>query len=95
MNQDIIHNLGRPYVLYASANGAVIISERGEKQWPTGYLPFFSTDTHEQASSLQVRFCKLARNGSGIYFLNEFKEGDLDELHRWSGVFAESYKILA
>jgi len=62
------NDLGRAFTLWVDAAGCVTVATKGRAV--KGSLPVFSTDTHEQANGLRVRFCRLARDGSGLYFLN-------------------------
>lgn len=64
-------DLGRRFLLDVTRDGAVFVRERGKGPCPHGGLPVFSTDTREEADDLIVHHCKLARNGTGIYRLNE------------------------
>lgn len=67
MNRD---DMSRRFLIDVDAGGAFTIRPRGQVA-AAGSLPVFSTDTHEEAESLQVYHCRLARDGSGVYFLNE------------------------
>jgi hypothetical protein len=64
-----IGDLGKAYTLWVDAAGGVTVAPTG--RGVKGSLPVFSTDTEEQAKALRVRHCKLARDGSGLYFLND------------------------
>jgi hypothetical protein len=61
--------MGRRFILDVDAAGNVTIREQGAKRGAG--LPVYSTDTREQAETLQVMHCKLDRYGSGIYTLNK------------------------
>lgn len=54
----------------------------------TAGLPVFSTETKYQAKFLVVTHCKLARDGSGIYTLDQPPPRSLDELDGISELFA-------
>ncbi len=71
-------DLSRRFLLDVTKDGAVCIRERGSGE-VTGGLPVYSTDTREEAESLRVDHCHLARDGSGIYRLNRFS-GDVEAL---------------
>ena len=85
----IANHLGRDYVLFISANGAVFIRERMDPA-KGGLLPFFSTDTHKAAEMIRIRHCHLGRQDP-IYYVNDFVEGDLDSLEAATALFAETY----
>jgi hypothetical protein len=72
------NDLSRRFFLDVTADGAVLIRERGTPLL-SGALPTFTTDTYDQALMLQVRHCRRANDGSGIYRLNE-PAGDLEAL---------------
>lgn len=63
-------DMGRRFLIDVDAAGCTTIRERGKGK-NTGGLPVFSTDTREEAESLIVRHCRLARDHSGLYFLND------------------------
>lgn len=63
-------DLSRPVLIDACAAGSLHIRDRGAPM-VKGTLPVFSTATREEAESLRVFLCRLARDGSGLYFLNE------------------------
>ena len=65
-----LNDLSRKYMISVCAAGSFHIREPGAKS-VKGTLPVFSTDTREEAESLRVYHCRLARDGSGLYFLNE------------------------
>ncbi len=84
-------DLSRRFFLDVCAAGSVDIRERGHMQpGDGGRLPVFSTDTREQALSLQVRHCRLAQDNSGLYFLNE-PPTDVEDLGRVSALFRATY----
>lgn len=64
------NDLSRKFLIDVSANGACFVRARSELPAYGGLLPMFSTDDRESAEALLVRFCTLARDGSGIYWLN-------------------------
>lgn len=81
----IASDLGRRVTLWVDAAGCVSLADKGVAV--RGSLPVFSTDTQEQAEQIRVRFCRLARDGSGLYFLNEPPAtveglGDVSEMFR-------------
>lgn len=82
------NDLGRLVTLWVDAAGCVTARERGSGV--DGSLPVFSTDTREQAEALQVRHCRLARDGSGLYFLTDTPRG-VEDLSRVSDMFRETY----
>ena len=86
------NHLSRRYLLDVTASGYVFIRKRGDGASPHGGLPVFSTDTEEEAKSLIVRNCRLARDDSGLYRLNEFKEDDVSELDRVTDLFKAQYE---
>lgn len=85
----IRQDLSRAYVLTVCANGTVHIKDPGSAP-VDGTLPVFSTSTREEAEGLRVLHCKLARDGSGLYFLNEPPK-DVDDLGRVSDLFRHSH----
>jgi hypothetical protein len=72
-------DLSRRFILDVCASGSVAIRQRGEVL-ERGRLPVFSTETYDEAHDLRVLHCRLARDGSGVYFLNNKpdEDGDLD-----------------
>ncbi len=86
MTQD---DLKRAVLLDVDANGNVFIRRKGSGDKRIG-LPVFSTDTEEQAMSIQARHCRRARDGSGRYTLNAFS-GDVDDLTRVAEMFRETW----
>jgi hypothetical protein len=88
-------DLGRRFLLDVCANGSVHIRERGRPiSAVDALLPVYSTDTHEEAVTIRVRHCKLARDGSGLYFLNESPR-DVSDLARVSDLFRETHRKAA
>jgi hypothetical protein len=85
-------DLSRPILIDVSANGAVSIRDKGRPA--RGMLPFFSVDTREDARSLISLHCKLARDGSGTYWLSDFEPDSLDSLDAASDLFRASYARL-
>lgn len=83
-------DLTRRFFLDVSADGAVSIRERGQPLTLCA-LPVFTTDTHEQALMIQLRHCKLARDRSGIYRLNECPDG-LEALYEVAAMFRDTYE---
>lgn len=86
----IAKHLGRDYVLFISANGAVFIREKMDPA-EGGLLPFFSTDTHQSAVMLRVHHCHLGRQDP-IYYVNDFVAGELDSLEAATAKFAATYE---
>jgi len=78
--------LTKRFFIDVDAAGFVTIRERGSKDKRHG-LPVFSTDTREEAKALIVRHCKLARDGSGAYRLNDPPK-DVEDLGRIRDLFA-------
>lgn len=66
-----VFDLDRPYMLDVMASGHVFVRGPGQKP-EEGSLPVFSTDTREEAQQMIVRNCKLARDNSGLYRLNDW-----------------------
>lgn len=84
-------DLSRRYFLEVAKSGHVFIRERGAPA-ADGLLPVFSVDTHAEAEALRVRNCKLARDGSGTYRLNDWPEdGQLKDLYRAADLFRAQY----
>jgi hypothetical protein len=81
-------DLSRQFFLDVCANGSVAIRERGQSA--DGRLPVFTTATHDEASQLRTLHCRLARDGSGIYFLNEPIDG-VGDLANVADLFCASY----
>jgi hypothetical protein len=65
------------FFLDVTKSGHVFIRRLGGEL--NGALPVYSTDTAEEAEQIRVRHCHLARDGSGLYQLNEFS-GDVADL---------------
>jgi len=82
-------DLSRRYLMTVCALGSVHIHELGASP-VEGTLPVFSTHTREEAESLRVQHCRLARDGSGLYHLNEPPK-DVRDLGRVSDTFRQSY----
>jgi len=82
-------DLTRRYILDVTADGAVFIRERGQG-CTVGALPTFSTDTYDHALMIQIRYCRRANDGSGIYRLNECP-ADLDALGIVTDMFRAFY----
>lgn len=85
----LLRDLSRQFFLDVTADGAVFIRERG-LPLTAGALPVFTVDTHDQALMIQVRHCRRAKDGTGIYRLNERPEG-LDALERITELFRVTY----
>lgn len=87
-------DLERDWFLDVCAAGSVHIRQRGKRpRRKTMLLPVFSTDTEYQASMLRVMHCRLARDGSGLYHLNEPPTG-IDDLPRIAAMFRASYEAM-
>jgi hypothetical protein len=82
-------DLSRRFILDVCASGSVAIRERG-MVIGDGRLPVFSTDTYDEANELRVLHCRLARDGSGVYFLND-KPDEWAELDPVTEMFRQSY----
>jgi hypothetical protein len=83
-------DLSRAVFLDVMASGHVFLRERGAP-CTKGGLPVFTTNTMHEAEMLRVRHCRLARDGSGLYQLNE-PPVDVADLSRIAELFRESYK---
>jgi hypothetical protein len=85
-------DLGRNWFLDVDASGAVTIRPKGvlELLQPSGGLPVFSTDTLEEAEQLRVLLCWRARDGSGVYFLNDPPK-NVEDLSRVAALFRTYY----
>ena len=83
-------DLSRRFFLDVTADGAVFIRERGQR-CTDGALPVFTTDTYEAAEMLQMRHCRRANDGTGIYRLNHPPRG-LADIYDWCVVFRRSYE---
>lgn len=86
-------DLTRKFLLDVTADGSVFVRERGNGSRYPGSLPVFSTNTREQADSLVIRHARRAKDGSGIYRLNDFRS-DLDSLDEWAETFRVSLETL-
>lgn len=87
-------DLGRQYFVDVDAAGFAFVRERGSGKSPHGALPVFSTDTHEQAKMLIVTHCRLARDGSGLYRLNNPPQS-VQDLGEVSDLLRATYAKLA
>lgn len=83
-------DLSRQYFLDVMASGHVFIRERGSLA-VQGSLPVFTTDTMKDAEMLRVRHCRLARDGSGLYQLNDPPNG-IGDLARIADLFRSTYQ---
>lgn len=92
-----IRVLSRRFLIYVIPSGTVFIGDRNMPlllSAPVAIsddvvrraLPFYSTDTREEAEALVTRFCRLARDGTGLYSLNE-PPADIDALGGLSEMF--------
>lgn len=86
-------DLSRRFFLDVTQSGHVFIRERGGKQSGklNGALPVYSVDTAEEAEQLRVRHCRLAKDGSGLYQLNEFS-GDVHDLFAVGDMFRATHE---
>jgi len=82
-------DLSRRFFLDVTQSGHVFIRERGQK--PDGGLPVYTTDTAAEAEQIRVRHCRLARDGSGLYQLNEFG-GEIDDLFAIGALFRATHE---
>lgn len=89
----MIDDLSRQFFLDVMQSGHVFVRERGAPR-RNGALPAFSTDTREQAEQIIVYFCRLARDGSGLYQLNDGDLRDLDDLNRTADLFRRHYETV-
>lgn len=83
--------MSKPWILDCDANGNIVVREPGAKR--AEGLPVFSTDTKHQAEFLQVTHCRLARDGSGIYTLND-PPRSVDQLADVAEMFAATRERL-
>lgn len=83
------NDLSRKFFLDVTQSGHVFIRERGGKL--NGALPVYSVDTAEEAEQIRVRHCRLARDGSELYQLNEFS-GAVDDLFAVRDMFRATHK---
>jgi len=79
--------MGGQWIIDVDAAGNDVVRAQGVKRREG--LPVFTTDTEAQASFLVVRHCRLARDGSGIYTLNEPPQS-VGDLPRVADMFAET-----
>lgn len=85
------NDFGRPFVLTVAASGHVFVHANGKPGEP-GTLPVFSTDTEEEARGIIVYHCRLERDRSGLYRLNDWKDGEsVEALGEVSDMFREHY----
>ena len=89
--QQLMPNLGRRYLLDVSANGVVSVRDRYDNAVRPDGLPVFSTKTRKMADSLVIYRCRLTRK-TNLYILNEFDDGNVDDLVRVGEMFAADYK---
>lgn len=82
-------DLSRRFLLEVTRDGTVFIREACAPT--TGGLPVYSVDTWDDAEALRVRHCRLARDRSGIYRLNEFS-GEEEDLDRVGALFKETHE---
>lgn len=83
--------MGGQWIIDVDAAGNVVVRARGVKRREG--LPVFTTDTEAQASFLVVRHCRLARDGSGVYTLNEPPQS-VSDLPRIADMFAETREAM-
>ena len=83
-------DLSRLFFIDVDAGGNVTIRKRGSKALG---LPVFSTNQRAVAKKLIVRHCRLARDGSGIYTLNNPPKS-VDDLGAVTDLFRATYQEL-
>jgi hypothetical protein len=86
----MISDLSRRFIISVCANGTCHIHDKSNEKPVRGTLPVFSTNTKEEAESLRVYHCRLARDGSGLYSLNE-RPRDVSDLAGVSDMLRASY----
>lgn len=85
-------DLSRRFFLDLTASGHVFVREKGSGAPLHGALPVFSTETEEEAKALIVRHCRRARDGSGLYRLNDWpRQAEYSDLERATDLFRASY----
>lgn len=85
-------DLSRRFFLDVCAAGSVHIRESGHPMHRgMRLLPVFSVDTYDAAEMLRVEHCRLARDGSGTYYLNDPPKS-VDDLGRVSDLFRASWQ---
>lgn len=97
--EEINADFKRRYMLHVCKDGTVTYRDivAGEKVFNGRALPVFSVDTTEEATAIQVRFCRLQYGshplmpGKPWYKLNEFS-GELEDLDRVKTMFAQFHK---
>jgi len=82
-------DLSRNVFLDVSANGAVLVRHHWQRIRP-GLLPVFTVDSIDQAYRICARHRRLARDGSGLMFLNEPLD-NVDDLKRVADMFREEH----
>lgn len=83
-------DLSRDFTMSVCANGSVWVQPYGQLE--SGTLPVFSTDTREQAEQIQVRHCRRAKNGSGLYFLNDRPPSEIGEAQAFLGGVSDLFR---
>lgn len=83
-------DLGRAFTMSVCANGSVWIQRHGQLE--SGTLPVFSTDTHEEAEQIRVRHCRRAKDGSGLYFLNDPPPRKVDRAQQFLGSVSDLFR---
>jgi hypothetical protein len=86
-------DLGREYFIDVTKDGACFVRQRGTGPCPHGGLPVYSTTTKEEAKNIIVRLCRLERDGSGIYRLNN-PPSSVDDLGHVSDLFRASHATI-
>jgi hypothetical protein len=81
-------DLGRDFTISVCAAGSVWIQRQGQLE--KGTLPVFSTDTREQAEKVRRRHCRLAPDGSGLYFLTN-PPNSVEDLGAVSDLFRATF----
>jgi hypothetical protein len=94
-----IDYLSRPILMHICRDGTITYRSLSEKVFNGVALPFFSVDTKDQAKRLQVMLCKSQYErhpklpNQPWYAFPGFR-GELDDMDRVAGIFAEAYANL-
>jgi hypothetical protein len=86
-------DLGRRFLIDLAQSGHLFVRERGQARHE-GLLPVFSTTTRKETEMLLTRHCRLARDGSGLYCLNDFS-GEADDIGKVTDLLRSTYDVLA
>jgi hypothetical protein len=79
------------YILALFANGAVQIREKGQTVIGPIGLAIIACDELEALNAIKIRFCRLARDGSGTYYWNDFEQDSLKALKAASKLAQEFF----